>query len=92
MAEPTDLVARVDGIDGKLEQLSASVDERFEQVDKRFEAVLKEIAAEGQQTRGHVDKEIAAEGQKTRRHFDVVAEQMKSEFDTRLTELEKRQQ
>ncbi len=71
MAEPGDLAARVVDIDRKLEQLSASVDRRFEQVDRRFEQVDQRFEA--------VLKEIAAEGQKTRRHFDVVAEQMKSE-------------
>lgn len=64
MAEPTELSARVVGISTKLDRLSGSVDKRFEQVERRFEAVLKEIAAEGE---------------KTRRHLDVVAEPMNSE-------------
>jgi hypothetical protein len=71
MAESTSLAARVTGIDGKLEKLSASVDKRFEQVDKRFEQVDQRFDA--------VLKEITAEGDRTRRHFDVVAEQMKYE-------------
>ena len=68
MAEPTELVSRVDGIDRKLDRLSASVDERFDRVDERFDRVDKRFEA--------VLAEIAAEGEKTRRHFDMVAEQM----------------
>jgi len=92
MAEPTNLAARVVGIDEKLDQLSASVDKRFEQIDQRFERVDQRFEQVDQrfervdqqfervdQQFGAVLKEIAAEGLRTRRHFDVVAEQMKSE-------------
>ncbi len=87
MTEPIDLGTRVGGLERRLDILSESVDRRFDQVDERFDQVdnvLKEIAAEGQRTRRHVDEAIAAEGERTRRHFDVVAEQMKSERNLAL--------
>ena len=99
-----DLNERVTGIDEKLDRLSTSVDERFRQVDERFDELRDLILDEGRTTRRHFD--IVAEQMKSERNLAIDQSLATDErltrltatnaadhvsFDTRLTELEKRQ-
>lgn len=76
MSDSGDAGAPMERLEMQLMRLSTSVDERFAQVDRRFEQVDERFRL--------VLAEIASEGERTRRHFDLVAEQMRADFNLAL--------
>lgn len=96
---------KLDRLSASVDERFDRVDERFDRVDKRFEAVLAEIAAEGEKTRRHFD--VVAEQMKSERNLAIDKATATSEhlvrltaanaadhvsFNSRLTDLERRQQ
>jgi bisphosphoglycerate-independent phosphoglycerate mutase (AlkP superfamily) len=59
-------------LSGEMKAQFAEVSERFAEVDRRFEQVDQRFE--------HVDREIARQAEATRRHFDIIAEQIKSDY------------
>jgi len=68
----SELKADMDAAFTQVDERFKQVDQRFEQVDRRLEAVDTRLEA--------MDRRITDEGNSTRRHFDVVAEDLKSQF------------